>query len=193
MTRFKQRSQGRYDLSGARSPPNGLGRPPASLNARTAVGAVADPLEPGERLCVTIDRRVDILEDERAHGRISEAAYQVGRVAQAVFERARGPGHSNWQGNVRVDAYTAKELAIIHGIEAAERITRLVGWMRRELGRIDANILQRVLGEQKSYAEVAALRGKGGERGTRYVAARFRDALESLAKAKAARGPQTMR
>jgi len=182
---------GRYDLMGARSPANGLGRPPASQNARTAVGAVPDPLEPGERLHVAVNYRVDVLEDERSHNRISEAAYQVGRIAQAVFERARGPTGSNWQGgNVRVDAYTAAEIAVIRGIEAAERICAMVRWIRHELGPIDANVVQRILGEGKSYAEVATLTGKRGDRGKRHIAERFRDALEALANAKAARGPQ---
>lgn len=192
MTRDKPRPPtGRYDLAGARAPANGLGRPPASLNARTAVGAVTEPPPFGdgtERLCVAVNWRVDILEVERSHSRISEAAYQVGRIAQAVFERARGPGTSSWAGNVRVDAYTAKELAIIHAIEDARRIQAQVAWMRYELGRIDANIVQRVLGEGKTYAEVATLTGKRGERGKSHIAERFRDALEALADAKAARG-----
>jgi len=153
------------------------------------MGAVPDPLDREGRLVVTVNYRVDVLEDERAHNRISEAAYQVGRIAQAVFERARGPTGSNWQGgNVRVDAYTAAEIAVIRGIEAAERICAMVKWMRHELGRIDANIVQRMLGDGKSYAEVATLVGKRGDRGKRHIAERFRDALEALAHAKAARG-----
>jgi hypothetical protein len=71
----------------------------------------------------------------------------------------------------------------------------MVDWMRQGevLGRIDANIVQRVLGENKSFAEVATLQGKSGERGTRYIAARFRDALEALAGAKAAHGRERSR
>lgn len=145
-------------------------------------------MEPGAAILATVNRRVDVLEDERSHGRISEAAYREGRVAQAVFERARGPGSSNWSAETRVDAFTAKELSIIYALDSAARIQRLVDWLRGELGRIDANILQRVLGEQKSFGEVATLQGKSGDRGISYVAHRFRDALEALASARAARG-----
>jgi hypothetical protein len=158
------------------------------------VGQVADPGSPGGRIVVTVNRHVDILEDELSHNRIDEAEYQVGRIAQFAFERARGKvGTSNWQGASRVDAYTAKELAVMHNIENAERITRMIEWWRRELGRIDANILERVLGEGKSYAEVAALQGKGGDRGARYIANRFRDALKALAELKSAKGLQATR
>ena len=155
---------------------------------------MADPGSPGGRIVVTVNRHVDVLEDELSHNRIDEAEYQVGRIAQFAFERARGKvGTSNWQGASRVDAYTAKELAVMHNIENAERITRMIEWWRRELGRIDANILERVLGEGKSYAEVAALQGKGGDRGARYIANRFRDALKALAELKSAKGLQAMR
>lgn len=204
----KRPSLGRYRVLGGRvgpspgnMPANGLGRPPVGglknfdeevrrevLSARTAIASVPDPMDARAHTLATVNRVVDVIEDERAHGRISEAAYREGRVAQAVFERARGPGSSNWMGATRIDAYTAKELAIIHGIDSAARIQRMVRWLRFELGHIDAGILERVLGEQKSFAEVATLRGRGGERGTGYVAARFRDALESLAGARAARG-----
>jgi len=199
-------SRGRYDLAGARAPGSGFGRPPPNVHVRTRIVAVEDPGElvrsesgahthrqAGEgRLHVTVNHRVDVLEHERAHRRISEAAYRVGRIAQAVFERARGPGASSWTTDVRIDAYTAKELAIIHGLDNAERIANLVHWLRTGagLGRVDANILQRVLGESKSFSEVATLQGKSGDRGARYVAERFRDALEALAHAKAARGAQ---
>jgi hypothetical protein len=167
------RTAARYIHSGARAPATGLGRPPPSHNVRTKV----------------VNRRVDLLQDERSRGRISGAAYREGRLAQAVFGRARGPVTSNWSGADRVDAFVARELAVIHGILDAERIVRLVDWMRSELGRIDADILQRVLGENQSYADVATLQGKSGEFGQRYVARRFRDALELLARTRAAAGP----
>jgi hypothetical protein len=166
----------------------------ARQQARTAIGAIDDPWGTrGERLVATINRTVDILEDERSRHRISEAAYREGRMAQAVFERARGPGSSNWQGGSRVDAHTAKELTIIYALDGARRIQDLVHDLRMQLGRIDANLVQRIVGEGKSYAEVAALQGKSGDRGVRYIAARFRDALESLAEARAARGREQSR
>jgi hypothetical protein len=183
-----RRHYGAVGPSAGNLPPTGLARPPASVNLRTAIAAVPDPWSPaGPAILATVNRQVDVLEDERSHGRISEAAYREGRIAQAVFERARGPGSCNWSFASRVDAFTAKELSIIYGIDSAARIQRLVDWLRQQLGRIDANILQRVLGEQKSFSEVATLQGKSGARGAWYVAHRFRDALEALASARAAR------
>jgi hypothetical protein len=46
-----------------------------------------------------------------------------------------------------------------------------------------------VLGDRRTYADVAADRGRAGDAGRRYYAARFRDALEALAEAWAAKGP----
>lgn len=193
MLHKRKTAPGRYDLARAHEPANGRGLPPRSANAFTAVVAVPDPHQnpegPGnERTLATVNRRVDILELEKSHGRISDAAYSVGRIVQAVFERAKGPGGTNWQGGSRVDAWAAHELAIIHGIEDARRITGWIERITRALGMIDARILRRVLGDRMNYAEVAAATGKAGERGTAYIAQRFRDALEELAEALAAKG-----
>lgn len=186
----KQITRARYNLADARTPHRGFGRPPPSDNIRTAIGAVVDPHDiDGERHQVRINRLVDVLEDERAHRRISEAAYVAGQQLMRVFGRARGPGNaSNWAGASRVDSFVSKELAVIGGLDAARAITKLKAWLRSELGAIDANLVVRVLHEGKSYAEVAALQGKAGPRGTTYVAHRFRDALEALAEAQAATG-----
>lgn len=183
-------TRARYNLADARSPYRGFGRPPPSDNIRTAIGAVVDPHDiDGERHQVRINRLVDVLEDERAHRRISEAAYVTGQHLMRVFGRVRGPGNaSNWQGASRVDAFVSKELAVISGLDAARAITKLKRWLEYELGKIDGRLVARILHEGKSFAEAAALQGKAGDRGTRYIAARFRDALEALAEAQAATG-----
>ena len=185
----------RYDLAGAREPANGRALPPPSANAFTAVVAVPDPTpDPygprDERVIATVNRRVDILETERAAGRISDAAYRVGRIVQAVFERARGVGPRGlWNPGDRVNAAWQHEIAIVHAITDARRVRIYKERIRAALGMIDARLIERVLGDGLSYAECAALQGKAGERGISYVATRFRDALEALADAWAAKGP----
>ena len=56
------------------------------------------------------------------------------------------------------------------------------------VGIIDARLIRQILGERMSFAECAALRGRTGDRGARYYAARFRDALEIVAERFAAKG-----
>lgn len=182
------RTSDRYNLDRAQPPPAGVGRPPRSRNAFTAVVAVEDPIPDADgrrgRVLATVNRRVDVLEYERSHGRISDRAYAVGRIVQAVFERARGPGAgSQWREGDRVDAVVAQELAIIHAIQDARRVQIYVKRIRLAVGRIDANLLQLILGEHRTFADVAALRGQAGREGTHYWAQRFRDALDDLAEA----------
>lgn len=201
--RGPRKTFGRYDFTGAREPRGGRGKPARSVHVRTATVAVDDPgellrsesgrlvlrQEPSGRLLVNVNRRVDLLEHERAHGRISDAAYGIGRLVQAVFERYRGPGcGSQWREGDHVDADLAHELAIIYGLENAEAVRKLVAKIRREIGRIDANIVQRLLAQRQSFAQVGQLIGRGGERGSAYIAQRFRDALEALSETFAARG-----
>jgi len=184
----------RYDLAGARESADGRALPPASANAFTAVVAVPDPDQDSggrrdERVIATVNRRVDILETERAAGRISDAAYGVGRIVQAVFERARGVRHSgSWKTNDRVDTSWRAEVALIRSIEEARKVQIYKDRIRVALGMIDARLVERILGDRLSYAQCAALQGKDGERGISYVATRFRDALEALADAWAAKG-----
>jgi hypothetical protein len=180
------RTSDRYNLNGASEPPGGLGRPPRSRNAFTALVAVEDPIADANgrrgRVLATTNRRVDVLEHERSHGRISDRAYSVGRIAQAVFERARRSGcGGQWRQGDRVDAVVAHDLAIVHAIEDARKIRGYVEKIRQAVGRIDANILQLILGDNRTYADVAALRGRAGDAGASYFAKRFRDALEDLA------------
>src|SRR5215213_10659340 len=87
-----RRSVGRYDGRPARAPGD-LARPPASLHVRTAVAAVPNPFDPRERISITTNTRVDVLEAERfayvtSRGKtgITEAAYLTGRNIQAAFE-----------------------------------------------------------------------------------------------------------
>lgn len=187
---------GRHEAAakrGAYVPATGLGVPPD--NVRTALAAVPDPYDPERNVLVRVNTSENILDYMRTrqakHGRISEGAYRVGMVIKAVFERASGrPRSTGWMVDAgsRVDAYTAKELAIIHGIDNAARLNKMVRNLANEIGQRDARLLQRVLGEEKTFHEIASIEGKGGDRGARYIRQRFRDALEDLAEVRAARG-----
>jgi hypothetical protein len=180
----------RYDLAGAREPANGRARPPHAAPVLTGRVAVPDPYGGrDERLVATVNRRVDVLETERSAGRLSDAAYGVGRIVQAVFERARGIGPApGWRERDRVDAAWVHEAAIVYALEDARKVQAHKERIRAALGMIDARLLEQVLGDRLTYAECAAARGRAGERGIAYYAARFRDALEALADAWAARG-----
>jgi hypothetical protein len=206
----------RYDLEGA----SDLGVRGGPTNHSIRVGniapatvAVADPQPdsrggPDQRVIATVNRRVDILEYERAHGRIGNDAYLEGRIVQALFERIGLPG-SAWNAGSRVDAVVAKEIAVIRKIDTARAIEAQLHMLRVMLGETDMLIVRQVLGQNRTYAEVAqtgnlkdaAARagahdwidyGKGGKRApakaevrTRritYIAQRFRDALETLAR-----------
>jgi hypothetical protein len=183
-------------------------------NIKTGIAAVADPRRgpddpPDQRVLATVNRRVDILEHELAHGRISSAAYAEGRVLQALFERGGLSGGSTWSDGSRVDAEVAKELAIIRRIGDARAIEARLREAKSILGSLDLAIVRQVLGENRTYAQVrqttdlinvAALAGandwlpagKGGKRApsrgevsarrVTYLAQRFRDALETLAR-----------
>lgn len=192
---------GRYRYDDQPQPhPAGTGELPRNRNAFTKLAAIQDPASGqggtvpearGSRVrqLSAVNVTTDILEWELSHGRISDAAYSTGRLAQGIYCKARGPGvSSTWRAGHRVDAWVAKELAIIYAIDTARTIARYTGAIVRELGQKDANILRLVLADGKNYAEIAALNGRSGERGTSYFAQRFRDALETLADRWAARG-----
>ena len=182
---------GRYDgeRQGTWHPSDGLGRMPPSANADTTVAAVVDPYGNGkERVLATINRRVDILETERSHARISDAAYHNGRIVQEVFERANRLLGCNWLGGSGLDPAEARATKIEKSVENAERVRKLVERISARLGMIDTRLLRRVLGDRMTFAQCAALQGKAGDRGERYVAARFRDALEALSEAWTAKG-----
>jgi hypothetical protein len=182
---------GRYQAVQSASSHGGLADRPDTRTVPLALAAVPDPfaVRPGQRVQAKVNRRVDLLEWEHSHGRIDAASYAAGRLVQAAFERAASrPGGSSWREGDRVDAAVAHELAIIRGLEGAQHARAMLQRMERALGMMDARILRAVLGDGLSFAEVAASRGIPGRDGTAYMARRFRDGLETLSGAWAARG-----
>ena len=155
----------------------------------TTAGVVVDPYNHRHAIAVSINRKVDHLEWEYSHGRISEAAYRVGRDVQALFERAGArSGSSSWTSGDRVDGTVAKELQIIRGLDAARAAHAEMERLTRVIGIVGARFLRACLIEGRSWAELAAMRGRSGEAGRGAAASRFRDLLEDLAEAFEAQG-----
>lgn len=185
--------QGRYDGNHLDTY-TGLNRATPPLNVRTAIGKVQDPSErdptvPQQRIAVTINRNVDVLENERSHDRISEAAYRVGREIQRAFERQNQlrttfraePGGSR-------DVAYAHEMAIGYAIEEARAVEEIVARVSGAVGPVGARVLRAVIGEGKTFKQMAEARGRSGDRGINSAADQFRWLLEDLAEAWAARG-----
>lgn len=185
-------ADGRYRASqSVRLPANGLATaraPRQNRNVSTTIGAVPDPYADKEAIAVTVNRRVDLLEWEYSHGHLSEAAYRTGRIVQAVFERASGRSQSSWSLGDRVDAGMAKELQLLTALEKAETITAMMARIVKAIGQIGARFLRELLGEGRTYAQVAAMRGQSGDKAVTFVAKRFRNLLEDLSVEWAAKG-----
>jgi hypothetical protein len=182
----RQAAPGRYkELQNARVPANGFASSRSATNVPTTVGVVQDPYSPKEKIAVSVNRRVDLLEWEYSHGRLSEAAYRTGRIVQAIFERATGRSQSSWSAGDRVDAFCAKELQILTALEKAEAIRHHMARIVTAIGQVGARFLRDILGENKTYSEMAAARGQTD---TSFTAKRFRNLLEDLAEEWAAVG-----
>lgn len=169
-----------------------LGEPTTARRRHTRIAAIPDPFNPGgKRLLASVNIRTDLLELEHAHNRISGPALLAGREMQQMFEQATRVGAGGqWNSGDRVDQCRRKEQQIVKHLETARKIEAHAAWVRRCLGQhnIDCRILRDILGDQLSYGASAVRHGKKGDRGARYIAQRFRDALETLANAKAAKG-----
>ncbi len=170
----------RYDLNESAAPPNGR----AAERGDAVTVAVDDPLEPGARVQATANRRVDVLENERAQGLISNPAYLAGRFVQALFERsrgARGGSAGPWRETGAMDSWSHED-KLIRALNDAATLERYLGAMRGLLGAMDTAIVSDMLGDGYSYEQAALRRGRVGARARGYVASRFRDALELVAK-----------
>lgn len=175
---------GRYSRRALRTailPANGVGERPRSRQVSLARVAIDDPFDAGAKLQATANRRVDVLEQERAHARISEAAYLTGRVVQAVFERMAGGIGGAWREGSRVDAAVAHELAILGKIKTARELQAMMARIEKRIGVVGARFLRQVIGDGVPLATYAERRGKSGVRAVAQVSAHFRMLLEDLA------------
>lgn len=183
------RSSARVSLA-----PVGLGRDAAIEPVQTRVEDPApwwqrDPDAPLATAPATINRRVDLLQQELSNKRIDDAQFRTGRIVQAVFEKAQGRvGGGGWDMGGSSDAWAAHELAVIRGLETAEQVRAIEAKIVRAVGVVGARMLRRLLVDGVSLSDYAAERGKGSEHGRKMVAAQFRFLLEDVAEAWAARG-----
>jgi hypothetical protein len=181
---------GRYadeSLREARMPANGVGRPPPSLNVRTALAAIPDPMDAkAAPILAAVNRRTDILEEERSHKRITEDEYRVGRSIQAVFELS-SRSSSNWiEGGGSRDVAEAHIMQLARGKVRADLIIEYEERLRRAVGENGMRFLRGILGEGKSYAQMAG--ALPSERKITFVAQRFRCYLAELSESWAATG-----
>jgi hypothetical protein len=188
---MKQRSgAGRHDLARVPEPVMGLPALATSANnGRSSIGVVAITDVFDERRRVRALARIDLLDRERRNGGLDEASYLVGREVEAILEpMSHVSGGGQWLEGDRVDGATQAELAVILGVDRARAVNHLLVWMVRHIGKADARLLWIVLGHGFSFSTASAAFGRSGVRGLRYTIDRFRDALATLADAKAARG-----
>jgi hypothetical protein len=201
--KFSEPVKKKERLTGARLKPKepqlGLGRyervrdaripathPAPPLGMRTAIVGVPDPYDK-VRTQAVVNRDTDVLERERSSGRLSEAAYRVGCVIKAVYERARGPsGGGQWLESSHSDPWTAHEWAIIKGLENAHQITAMHRHIVDAVGIVGAMQLRSALVEGLTFQQMA--RGERNRRDAEAAARRFRWMLEDIADRWAATG-----
>jgi len=181
-------SSGRYEqgtLREARLPANGVGRPPPNLGNRTPVrdvglAAVPDPMDDrGRPMLAAVNRRVDVLEQERSGGHISEGAYRVGRMIQQVLE-IKLRSSSNWleAGGSR-DMREAQIMMLARGKVRAEEIGKIEAKLARLLGELGVKFMTDILGKGVTFKEKAG--ALASQRRMDSVRWRFRSYLEELA------------
>lgn len=158
------------------------GRTARDVEVVTSKRSVPDPFEPGAFLTASVNRKVDVLADERSKGRITEAQFLVGRMIQAVYERGSGArlGSAGWNVSGSRDQTVAHELAILYAIDDAETVRKFTRRLEDAIGAVGARFLRAILAEGKTFSSYAAERGRGGERAATDIAKRFRWLLESL-------------
>jgi len=181
---------GRHALAHVPEPRAGYPAMPTSVHNRagsiTAV-VVEDAYDPRRRHRAMA--RIDLLDRERRARRIDEASFLIGREIESAFEQMhRISGGGQWFEGDRIDAAAQAELALMMGVERAFIVNKFLNWLVRHVGKTDTRLIWLLLAERQTFLQASQLFGRSGVRGLRYTMDRFRDALSSLADARAARG-----
>jgi len=135
-------------------------------------------------------RRVDLLETELGHRRISRDAFWIGRRLEKHFEAGSGRGYrSPWPNGPRVDC-SPRQADPLAAIKQAKARVGFEQWVEGIVGRDGLRDLKALLADGLTFAEFAAQDRKAGERAVRKVANRFRQRLEELARQWASEPPQ---
>lgn len=178
---------GRYEDVHAAQTPGALPREGQRAGGKIAIrhAAVPDPNPTlrGKRQRVAVNIHASALEAERAYGRISEAGYRAGQVYEAIVEAACGQRSGGGSGEAidRGSVIVRQLMAIVAGIDRAARAVELQDEVRSAIGRDGEFILRLVLGEGRTFGEIAESHGFTSAWARRRVAAEFRQAIEALA------------
>jgi hypothetical protein len=181
-----RRRDGRYDrVEEATHPGPALPRAPRKMRGKVeiAIAAVPDPnpIE-GERLRrqkVAVNVASSVLEREHSRGRISTGAYEAGLMFERILEEARIGGRA-----VSMEPSSGAgdhEAMVARAIDRSNAAVAACWEVRSKCGERGQRILRAVLGDRHSFTEIALADGLGRDRGTRKIAAEFREALEALA------------
>lgn len=136
---------------------------------------VDDPYEPGAKLTVAKNIRHDVLSWLKDHHQIDHAQYVAGQRFRGLMERAGVTGARAVDlTKPYVDYRPDPTLAILTAAQALDQLTKA----RLHLGWRDYELVYQVLSSPAPIGGIGFVR----EKERRYMARRFRDALEMLAK-----------
>lgn len=192
--RISGRAEGERCLLGRTTPAQrrraalALPRPTArDLEVEEGARFVDDPFQPGAKEAVTVNRRVDILEIERAGKRITEGEFGVGRQLQTVFEAAGRIGSSsNWLSGAGPVTAERKDARIVRDVVAAKAADDAMARLSARMGRTLAEVFRKLLLAPGYKAHLGML---ASDRQVAATAERFRTLLSIAADEFAAVGP----
>lgn len=147
--------------------------------AHVSITIVDDPLEPGAKLKVLRNVRDDPLAEMHARGKVDDAQFNAGREWQRHHEAAEvgsvsaiDPTKEAVDGGKIPEPFTDRQRRARLKLAAAHN----------ELGPYGWSIIFDALGRRMTIAEIAESRNMTREREQSYLAFRFRECLETLAK-----------
>lgn len=175
----------RVTLPGLRSPAHARLAADLPHNAEVARAAVDDPYDPGAHITVLRAIRDDPLARLRARDQIDEAQYRAGRAWQADHEAAESGRLASLDlTRIKSDggAYTGPDTDRVDA--ARKRLAR----DRALLGARAEAVLRDVLARGLMLEQVAVRHGHPDARSRYYFGRLFREALETIAKARGLAG-----
>lgn len=140
-----------------------------------------NPTRRGRPQLVAVNLRHDVLENERARGRISLAAYMAGRRYQGTWEEHRDTGP--FCGERISLSHVVNDWPMIIGIDRARRKVEIQENAKQLLGKDRERLMNKILNENRGIAEAAADGGYMNTKQRYYVGETFRQSLEILGKA----------
>lgn len=105
-----------------------------------------------------------MLAAEKAAKHLTDAQFQVGRMIQAVYERASGArlASRGWEPRGSRDRSVAWELSMIFALKDASRVIRFTARLECEIGTVVTHFVHAILVEGRTFASYVASRGKDG-------------------------------